>query len=464
MTTEQKIRHLYLRAGFGLSPAEWGQMRKLSLKQAIDKLFEKTSAKPISMPEMYIPDEDEIQKMGKEKREELQKQAKRLTAKVNGDWLEKMISSDGSPLVEKMAMFWHGHFACEPKLFHLATQQVNMIRSLALGNFKDMVLAISKDAAMILYLNNQQNRKDRPNENYARELMELFTIGRGNYSEQDVKEAARAFTGWFCDKKTGAFQFKEKAHDNGNKTFMGKSGNFDGGDIVNMILAKKETAIFIARKLYRFFVNEMKAEEKRVAELADFFYKSNYDIAKTMRYLFEAEWFYEDGHAGAKIKSPIELLVGMAKVLKLKVENEEAWLFPQRALGQILFMPPNVAGWPGGKTWIDNSTLMLRLNFAGMIFEKADVAFKVKDSPKAAAKGQALKKMDLSADLSELQKAFGKLPADKIGQELATYLIPLSVKLDDEAFAKYVGSASTSEDKLKAWTLIIMSLPEFQLM
>jgi len=464
MTTEQKIRHLYQRAGFGLSPNEWVQLRKLSLKQAIDKLFEKISSKPIPMPEMDIPEEDEIQKMVKEKREELQKRAKRLTAKVNGDWLEKMINPDYSPLVEKMALFWHGHFACEPKLFYLATKQVNTLRSLALGNFKDLVLAISKDAAMILYLNNQQNRKDRPNENYARELMELFTIGRGNYSENDVKEAARAFTGWFCDKKTGTFQFKEKAHDNGSKTFMGKTGNFDGGDVVNILLAKKETAIFIARKLYRFFVNEMKTDEKRVAELADFFYKSNYDIAKTMRYLFESEWFYDDSCTGAKIKSPIELLVGMAKVLKLKVENEEAWLFPQRALGQVLFVPPNVAGWPGGKTWIDNSTLLLRLNFAGMIFEKADVGFRLKDSPKAAAKGEALKKMSLSADLSELQKAFGKLPADKIGQELAAYLIPLSVRLDDEAFAKYVGAAQTAEDKLKAWTLIIMSLPEFQLM
>lgn len=463
MNESHKIKHLSLRAGFGLSPAEWEKMRKLNLKEATERLFQKKTATLLTVPQMDIPDDDEIQKATKEKRDELQKKARQLSAKVNGEWLEKMISADSSPLLEKMALFWHGHFACEPKLFHLAANYANTLRKHALGNFKELLLAIAKDSAMIIYLNNQQNRKDRPNENFARELMELFTLGRGNYTENDIKEAARAFTGWFTDKKTGEFEFRAKAHDEGTKTFFGKSGNFNGADIVNMILEKKETAVFIAKKIYRFFVSEIKPDEKNISALADVFYKSNYDIEKMMRFLFESEWFYKDEHAAAKIKSPVELIVGMAKVLNLKVGNEEAWLFPQRALGQILFKPPNVAGWPGGKTWIDNSTLLLRLNFAGMVFDKTELGFRLKDAPEAANRGAALKKLDLTADLTQLNKVFSKISEDKMGLELANYLIPISVKLDDAAFLKYTAAAKTSEEKLRAWTLIVMSLPEYQL-
>ena len=463
MTNEQKILHLHQRAGFGLSPEEWGQYKGKNIKQLLNNLFDIKKLRPIKTPLMDIPDEDAFAKANEKQKQELKKQAIKLTIQVNTDWVERMIKPDSSALVEKMAFFWHGHFACEPKFFHFATPYVNTIRNQALGNFKDLVMAISKDAAMIIYLNNQQNRKNKPNENYARELMELFTIGRGNYTENDIKEAAKAFTGWFTNRKTGEFEFKDRAHDFGSKTFMGQRGNFDGGDIIDIILSKKETAYFIAKKVYRFFVNEITINEKQVQELATVFFDSKYDIAKMMRYLFEADWFYADKNAGAKIKSPVELMVGMAKLIDLKTENEMGWLFPQRALGQILFKPPNVAGWPGGKTWIDNSTLMLRLNFAALLFDKAEVGFRLKDSPEAANRGAAMKKLEISANLDGLIKSFGKLSDDKMGEEMAAFLLPVPVKLDNPLFGQYVSAAKSPEDKVRAWALVLIRLPEFQL-
>ena len=184
--------------------------------------------------------------------------------------------------------------------------------------------------------------------------MELFTLGRGNYTENDIKEAARAFTGWSSEFK-GEFVFRRFQHDYGEKTVLGKTGNFDGDDVLDIFLSQKQTAKFITQKIYKFFVND-NVDEEKVNWLADRFYQSNYDISKLMEDIFTSDWFYDEKNIGSKIKSPIELMAGIQRMLPMKLENEEALTFLQRALGQILFYPPNVAGWPGGKTWIDSST------------------------------------------------------------------------------------------------------------
>ena len=461
MTNEKKIKHLYARAGFGLSPCQLSKKSRLSVENAVKDLFKNCrKVKAVKIPYYNMPTAEDYKNMDKAEKKKQRKELQRLTGEINLNWMRQMISDNYNPLQEKMTLFWHGHFACESKRFDFAGKQINTIRQYALGNFRDLVLAIAKDAAMIVYLNNQQNRKKKPNENFARELMELFTIGRGNYTEQDIKESARAFTGWFTKRMTGEFNFTEKQHDAGSKTFMGKTGNFDGDDIVDIILENKETARYIAIKIYRYFVNEQ-VDMQKVEILATAFYNSNYNIEKMMRTLFDSAWFYDNKNVGVKIKSPVEFLIGIGRVIDMKFGNARSVLYPQHALGQVIFHPPNVAGWPGGKTWIDNSTLMLRMNFAALIFQKTDLMIKLKDQPEMK-KGRALKKLDISADLSSLNRVFKKTKPDLLAQELCNFLLQTPFNCSG-SFVEALSAAASDEDKIKACTLAIMSLPEFQM-
>src|SRR6185436_3434996 len=211
----------------------------------------------------------------------------------------------------------------------------DVIRKNALGSFRDLLHEVSRSAAMLNFLNANQNKKDHPNENFAREVMELFTMGRGNYSENDIKEAARAFTGWGFNLH-GEFVNRPFQHDNSSKTFLGKTGNFNGDDIINILLEQKQTAKFITNKIYRYFVNE-KTDNHKVETLATGFYQSGYDIQKLLEDIYTSDWFYDEKNIGNKIKSPIELLVGIRRLLPMEFENEEVQLLFQRALGQILF-------------------------------------------------------------------------------------------------------------------------------
>jgi uncharacterized protein (DUF1800 family) len=203
---------------------------------------------------------------------------------------------------------------------------------------------------MITFLNNQQNKKNHPNENFAREVMELFTLGRGNYTETDVKEAARAFTGWSLG-PNGAFLFKPRLHDAGSKTVLGQTGNFNGDDVVDILLKMPKTANFICKKMYKFFVNE-NIDDARVAYLATRFFKNNYDIKKLLEDIFTSDWFYEQKNIGAKIKSPIELLAGIRRYIPMVMDNDEVQLLFQKVLGQILFYPPKCS-WLGWRQKLD---------------------------------------------------------------------------------------------------------------
>ncbi|HXC05528.1 MAG TPA: DUF1800 family protein, partial [Bacteroidia bacterium] len=211
-----------------------------------------------------------------------------------------------------------------------------------------------------------------------REVMELFTLGRGNYTENDIKEAARAFTGWGFDPANGNFVFRQQAHDTSDKTVFGQTGAFTGDDILNALLEKKETAYFICKKIYRFFVHD-DADETQVQELASVFYTSNYDITSVMKYLFKADWFYHPRNIGAKIKSPVDLLAGIHRLVPITYENTEGLLVLQRALGQALFYPPNVSGWAGGRNWIDSSSLMYRLKTPALLLNGGLIEIEPKD-------------------------------------------------------------------------------------
>ncbi|NUM42001.1 MAG: DUF1800 domain-containing protein, partial [Leptospiraceae bacterium] len=338
------IKHLFWRAGFGLSAEEWTERRNWSISQAVNHLFEaaKKAKPPVAQSGANTP--EDTGQPGKEALLEKIKEERKLVALQGSDWLQRMADPAQSALLERVALFWHGHFACQTRFSLLATAQLNTLRTHALGSFRELTVAMARDVSMIRFLNNQQNRKDRPNENFARELMELFTIGRGNYTEKDVKEAARAFTGWSSNLR-GEFLFRPGQHDYGVKTFMGQSGRFDGEDIIDRLLEKRATAEFITRKVYRYFVSEQ-VDEGIVAGLSKRFYESDYQTETLLREIFESDWFYAPKNMGSKIKSPADLLAGILRKLKIRFENELSLVFVQRALGQVLFNPPNVAGWP----------------------------------------------------------------------------------------------------------------------
>lgn len=320
-----KNKHLLWRAGFGIRAADVELLPKTAPKDLWQKLqLDSQKFVPINIVAQNI-DYANFKNAGPEKRRELQKQSRTANNRINLEWLQHCITSEAQ-LREKMAFFWHGHFATRLLNSQYNENLLNTIRGNALGKFGDLLVAVSKSPAMLSFLNNQQNKKDHPNENFAREVMELFTMGRGHYTEHDIREGARAFTGWSFD-KDGHFVFRKNQHDEGTKTFLGETGNFDGDDILKIILKQNATARFITAKIYRFFVNE-KPDPSIIDMLSEKFYASGYDISELLNEIFSSDWFYDPKNIGAKIKSPIELIVGIQRFCLLPWRNRKAsWHF-----------------------------------------------------------------------------------------------------------------------------------------
>nr|WP_294942202.1 DUF1800 domain-containing protein [uncultured Mucilaginibacter sp.] len=376
------IRHLYARAGFGLRFEDFNRVQDLTTQEIVKQLFRSSATfEPANIIAGNINYKDFLLANEGTKKMFLQEQRQQEKA-LNIDWVNKMSTTDAQ-LREKMTLFWHNHFACRTQNAWYAQQLNNIQRSNALGNFKTMLLEVSKSPAMLQFLNNQQNQKNHPNENFARELMELFTVGRGNYTEQDVKESARAFTGWGFNKE-GAFVARPPLHDNGQKTFLGKTGNFGGEDIINTLLEKKETALFICKKLFKYFVNET-PDDLHIKTMAGVFYNNNYEIKPLLEFLFTARWFYEDKNIGNLIKAPVEFIVGLNRQFYITYQNPDVILQFERALGQVLFYPPNVAGWPGGRNWIDSSSLMYRIKIPSTVLNGGVIEFSGKVDPEDEA-------------------------------------------------------------------------------
>jgi hypothetical protein len=277
-------------------------------------------------------------------------------------WADRMVATP-RPLEEKMTLFWHGHFATsETKVrdYRKLLLQNQTLREHATGNFRDLLLAVMRDPAMLVYLDNGQNVKDHPNENFGRELLELFTMGVGNYTEHDIREASRAFTGWTND--VLEFRVDREKHDDGIKEFLGQRGAFDGDDIVDIILAQPVTAEFISTKIYRFFVREGPAATTKT-HLARVFRAANFEVKPLLRAIFLSRDFYSAPSVATQIKSPVQLLVSTYRKLGLaKAPTIPDFNVQTSRLGQTLLYPPNVAGWSGGRTWITPATLLERGN------------------------------------------------------------------------------------------------------
>lgn len=450
----QKNKHLLLRAGFGANLSQIKNLDQVSLTEIWKKLATNDPLIPIQLKEAG-PDFDyqQLSKMDAEMKKEIQKKNRRSNLEINLKFLNQMVHSEDQ-LREKMAFFWHGHFATRVVNSRFNLQLLNTIREKSLSNFGDLLKAVSQSPAMLQFLNNQQNKKGHPNENFAREVMELFTLGRGNYTEKDVQEGARAFTGWSF-LPDGSFFERPRQHDFGPKTFLGKTGNFDGNDALNIILEQKGTAKFIVTKIYKFFVNE-KINPGIIEHLSDQFYDSKYDIKKLMTEIFTSKWFYNEENIGTKIKSPIELMAGIMRTLPMQLEKPENLIVYQKLLGQMLLYPPNVAGWPSGNSWIDSSTLMLRLQipqiWSGL--RPLELEAKSDDDVEMGLKNNQMrnkgfKNPNIIIDWNLVESTFKN-------KNISDYL--LQTKSSNE---KIIDQFSDSSLKLKI--INVMSTPEFQL-
>lgn len=288
-------------------------------------------------------------------------------------WLHEMLASP-SPLTERMTLFWHNHFATSQQKVRagqLMYRQNVLLRREALGNFATLLHAVARDPAMLIYLDNAGSRRQAPNENFAREVMELFTLGEGRYGERDVKEAARAFTGWSLDRESLEFVDRRAWHDAGEKTVLGQSGRFDGGGVIDILLARPETAELVAAKLWREFVSPQPdaAEVKRWARR---FRDARYETKPLLETILTADAFWSPANRASLIKSPIDFVVGTLRTFAIQPDDLRPAVFVAAALGQNPFSPPNVKGWPGGEAWIDSATLLGRKQFLERLFRGSD--------------------------------------------------------------------------------------------
>jgi uncharacterized protein (DUF1800 family) len=376
----EKAAHLLNRVGFGGNPREIESVHAKGLDSILRRLIDthdepdKVPAPPWAHPQNLKEIRAAVQALKegsperKEKMREMQEMQAAQILDLRHWWLKRMMNAQ-NPLREKMTLFWHGHFAT-------GVQKVNncywmwlqneTFRRNALGNFKSLTRQISRDPAMMIYLDLQESRKDHPNENWARELMELFTVSIGHYTEEDIRESARAFTGYRLDNTTQDFQFAATQHDNTQKTFMKKTGAWDGDDVIDILMDQPSCAEFIAAKLWRFFVED-EPPPKVVSALATRLRAEKYEIRPVLREIFGSAEFFSKNAMHSHIKSPIEFLIQTTKLLESDLPPPKVAQNAMVQMGQLLFAPPNVKGWDGGRTWISPSTLLFRYNFAGYL-------------------------------------------------------------------------------------------------
>jgi uncharacterized protein (DUF1800 family) len=351
--------HLYRRAAFGANRTELLDAVDRGPKETLDLLLSGR------------PDYDEIQ--GTLNDAGRYASRKKSANPLRAWWLYVMLHG-GHPMREKMALFWHNHFATSISKVQdtsLMFRQNYLLRWHALGRFGPLLREMSRDGAMLVWLDSNSNVKSHPNENYARELMELFSLGVGNYTEKDIREAARAFTGWHTD--GDAFEFNPAAHDDGTKTVLGRTGNLNGEDVVKIVLGQPACARFLVRKLYRFFVSEaLEPPDAFLEPLCQAFRTSDYDITALMRTMLSSRHFYSEHAFRQRIKCPVEFVLGAVRAVYRESDEKDREYRPLpqevlvrrlEAMGQQLFAPPNVKGWPGGRAWLNTSTMLARDNF-----------------------------------------------------------------------------------------------------
>ena len=416
--------HLLRRSGFGATIQQIEAARTQGLGKTVEQLFQVNDSAI----------ENEMVKAGR-----------LVTGGTDSNplaawWILRMIKTP-QPFLEKMTLFWHGHFATGADKVNDSRamfRQNQLLRKHALGKYETFVKDISRDVAMLIYLDSEENRKTRPNENYARELMELFCLGTGNYTEKDIKEVARCFTG--CRVRKSKFDFNEHQHDAKTKEFFGATGNFKSEEAIEIVLKQPAAPRFIARKLVRFFVfDDQPISDELIQPLANRLRESGFDIQDLVKTILQSNLFFSSHAVGKKIKSPVELAVGFLRFLDASTNINQ---LAQRlsSLGQLPLYPPNVKGWPGGRTWINASTILARANLISDTLGSGKTKYK-------------------SGSLENWVSANGQFDSDSLDwAEEFLFAIPLSDETKSE-FAE-LNKAKRDPKKVFAW---LAALPEFQL-
>jgi uncharacterized protein (DUF1800 family) len=480
-----KANHLASRAGFGGTPSQVRALHQLGLDGAVDYIvdYEKLQYAPVKDNQyasdiMRPPTEEERLMIAEARRtnneairERLQQERQRRQAAdreqmrdVQKWWLKRIIETT-RPLEEKMTLFWHGHFATGYRAiedsYHMFLQN-HFFRANATGNFADLVFGIIRDPAMLEYLNNNQNRRQSPNENLARELMELFTLGEGNvYSERDIKEGARALTGYTFE--DDEFTFRRDMHDTDEKTIFGQKGKWDGVDFCRMILSQRVCSEYICWKLYRYFVNDLpgtpdKNTQGFIVRLARVMRDNNYALKPVLKTLFRSEHFYDHANRASVIKNPVQLIVQAIRSMRTPVRNLGALVNAADLMGQNLFYPPNVKGWDGGRAWINTSTMFVRQNLMiYLLTGRRPEGYEWDADGSAFDALHLIEEIPASADEPTLRRDVVHLLRFNLGTQ------PHPDRIDTLVTYVNENGGALNNDTLIALLSLIAAMPEFQL-
>jgi uncharacterized protein (DUF1800 family) len=441
----KKVGHLYRRAAFG---ATWAEL-EAGLKHGPDKTI---AGLLKGQP-------------GQEAFDQETAPLARSTARANNGqqarawWLYRMLYSP-HPLRERMTLFWHNHFATSNAKVNNAgfmLGQYELMRRNALGSFRTMLQDMSKDPAMMVWLDTSLSKKGMPNENYARELMELFSLGIGHYTEKDIREAARAFTGWDIA-AGGQAVFHADQHDDGVKTVLGQSGKWEGKDIVHICLEQESAPRFIVGKLYRFLVSETEPAAPELLEpLAEQFRKSDYDFGALVETVLRSNLFFSATAYRQRVKSPVDFGLGIVRVLEGRL-GTVALAQALQGMGQNLFYPPSVKGWDGGPAWLNGQTLLFRQNLALALTSTEDDRFGRRTDPAALVRKHAKEAEPSVADFFLRLFLQGDVPADS-----RTKLVQYEQKAHNEPVPVYWTEEDAADHRVRALCHLVLSLPEFQL-
>lgn len=477
-----EARHLLSRAGFGTTPQGLARWHAMGLDDAVQRLVAYQSV-PLGDLEPADLDPDIMRPLTPEERREFlasrrdkdervadkfrrmrvaaQAEDRRMHAALQGWWVERMAKTP-RPAEEQLTLLWHGHFATrhrDVRDAYLMQQQNDMLREHANGSFADLAYGIVRDPAMIKFLNNDQNRKQRPNENLARELMELFTLGEGHYTENDIKQGARALTGYHVDDND--FKFSALQHDSGEKTILGKTAAFNGESFVKLLLAHPACSRFVALKLYRHFVADVSDDwdlldsvtRQVVDDLAKVLREEGFELKPVLTRLFKSRHFYDSAIVGKKIKSPVQVVVGTVHQTGAPLRDDRAIASALSGMGQQLFEPPSVAGWEGGRAWINTSTLFMRQNTCVYLLT-------------GAMPGKTFRKGSEAYDPMPLLAGFTDRSAKAVVDQLCDTMLGQHVGVDRrEPLVRFMNERSkgVTADSLVALLLLVTAMPEYQL-
>jgi len=458
--------HLLNRAGFGGTPAEIDNLYSRGMDGAVEHLLNAPNDEdlfpkpPMMEPAKRVEYQKQIKNAPTEEervriRKSFFKDERAEILALRLWWLNRMRYTT-APLLEKLTLFWHGHFATSNQKVndpYLMWLQNETMRQHALGRFPVLLKAMSQDPAMIRWLDLNQSSKQHPNENFAREVMELFSLGEGHYSEGDVTEAARAFTGYRIVPETAAFHLAPNAHDSGMKTFLGKKGAFNGDQILDLIVLQPQCARFIGKRLWQFFVAESPSEAT-ISEVADILLNNGYDIGKTLRFIFRSSLFYSQAVVHHQIKGPVQWMIQTTRMLEIPLPDAKVLENSMTALGQVLFAPPNVKGWDGGRAWISASSLLYRYNLAAYLLSgKAHIL---------GGGGAKIAQLPLEAIAPPSTRVSCNLLLEPLAFRI--FNVPISTR-DFSSYMSYISKQTPpySDNAVRDLMQIMMGTPEFQL-